>query len=134
MQLESSDESLACWVGLQSTPSSGIPATAEGRDILSAANGSTAVEDNGDTGVITTWASSASDVCDGSAFRLTHGDGRFQRRGKPLGFSDCAGGLAFSRTLSVGFRASSAAGGTACVQIVVARLGGRGSRTRKPVR
>ena len=24
MQLESSDESLACWVGLQSTPSSGM--------------------------------------------------------------------------------------------------------------
>jgi hypothetical protein len=49
MQLESSDESLACWVALQSTPSSGICATAEGRDIVSAANGSTAVEDNGGT-------------------------------------------------------------------------------------
>ena len=102
MQLKSSDESLACWVGLQSTPSSGVRATAEGRAILGAANGSTAVEDNGGTGVITMWASSASDVCDGSAFRLAHGDGRFPRRGKPLGFSDCAGGLAFSRTVSVG--------------------------------
>ena len=40
MQLESSDESLACSVGLQSTPSGVIRATAEGREILSAANGS----------------------------------------------------------------------------------------------
>ena len=96
MQLESSDESIACSVGLQSTPSSGIPATAEGREILSAANGSAAVEDDGDTGVITMWAASASG--DGSAFRLAHGDGRFPRRGQPLSFIDCAGGPAFSRS------------------------------------
>jgi hypothetical protein len=96
MQLESSDESLACWVGLQSTPSSGISATAEGREILSAANGSAAVEDNGDAGVITMWAAS---VSDGSAFRPAHGDGRFQRRGQPLSFVDCAGGPASSRSL-----------------------------------
>ena len=99
MQLESSDESLACWVGPQSTPSSVVRAMAEGRDMLSAANGSTAVEDNGDAGVITTWAASASDVCDGSACRPTHGDGRSQRREQPLRFSDCAGGPAFSRSL-----------------------------------
>jgi hypothetical protein len=100
MQLESSDESLACWVALHSTPSSGIPATAERRDILSAANGSAAVEDNADTGVITTWpAASASDVCDGSAFRLAHGDCRFRRRGQPLSCIDCARGPAFSRGL-----------------------------------
>jgi hypothetical protein len=67
MQLEYSDESLACSVGLQSTPSSAIRATVEGREILSAANGSAAVEDNGDTCVITTWAASVSDVCAGSA-------------------------------------------------------------------
>jgi hypothetical protein len=99
MQLESSDESLACWAGLQSTPSSGVRATVEGRDVLSAANGSTAVEANGDTVVMTTWAASASDVCDGSACRLAHGDGRFQRRGQPLSFIDCAGGPALSRSL-----------------------------------
>ena len=46
MQLECSDESRACWVGLQSTPSSVIRATVEGREIVSAANGSAAVEDN----------------------------------------------------------------------------------------
>ena len=102
MQLESSDESLACWVGLQSTPSGGIPATAEARDILSAANGSTAAADNGGTGVITMWAASASDVCEGSAFRLAHGDGRFPRRGQPLSFIDCAGGPAFRRSLVIG--------------------------------
>ena len=33
MQLESSDESLACWVGLQSTPSSVVRATVEGREL-----------------------------------------------------------------------------------------------------
>jgi hypothetical protein len=99
MQLESSDESLACWVGLQSTPSSGVRETAECRDVLSAANGSAAVEDSGDAGVITTWAASASDVCDGSAFRLAHGDGWFQRRGQPLSLIDCAGGPAARRSV-----------------------------------
>lgn len=97
MQLECSDESRACWVGLQSTPSSVIRATVEGREILSAADGSAAVEDNGDTCVITTWAASASDVCAGLAFRLARGDGRLQRRGQPLSFSDCACGPAFRR-------------------------------------
>jgi len=70
MQLECSDESRACWVGLQSTPSSVIRPTVEGREILSAANGSAAVQDIGDTCVITTWAASASDVCAGLASRL----------------------------------------------------------------
>ena len=99
MQLECSDESFACSVGLQSTPSSVIRATVEGREILSAANGSAAVEDNGDTCLVTTWAASASDVCAGSASRLAHGDGRLQLRGQPLSFSDCARGPAFSRGL-----------------------------------
>ena len=54
MQLECSDESRACWVGLQSTPSSVIRATVEGREILGAANGFSAVQDIGDTCVITT--------------------------------------------------------------------------------
>ena len=118
MQLESSDESLACWVGLQSTLSSGIPATAEGRDTLSAANGSTAVEDNGDAGVITKWAASASDVCDGSA----------GARRRSVSAAATAELLRLRRRPGVqsepcpsGFRASSAAGGTACVRIVVAR-------------
>lgn len=53
MQLECSDESLACPVGLQSTPSSVICATVEGREILSAATTSAAVEDNGYTCLIT---------------------------------------------------------------------------------
>lgn len=134
MQLEEcSDASLACSVGLQSTPSRVIRATVEGREILSAANGSAAVEDDGDTCVITTWAASASDVCAGSASRLAHGDGRLQLRGQPLSFSGCARGPAFSRgALSTWFPASSAAGGTACVLLVVARIG-PGSRTRKPV-
>ena len=83
---ECSDESLAGSVGLQSTPSRVIRATVEGREILSAANGSAAVEDDGDTCVITAWAASASDVCVGSASRLAHGDGRFQLRGQPLSF------------------------------------------------
>ena len=99
MQLECSDESLACSVGLQSTPSSVIRATVEGREILSAANGSAAVEDNGDTCVITTWAASASDVCAGSASRLARGDGQVQLRGQPLSFSDYARDPAFSRGL-----------------------------------
>jgi hypothetical protein len=90
MQLECSDESLACSVGLQSTPSSLIRATVEGREILSAANTSAAVEDNGDTCVITTWAASASDVSAGSASRLAHGDGQVQLRGQPLSFSGYA--------------------------------------------
>ena len=99
MQLESSDESLACLVGLQSTPSSGIRAMADGREILSAANGSTAVEHKGDMGVITTCGMSAGGFCDGPAFRLAHGDGRFQRRGHRLSLSDCAGGAAPNRSL-----------------------------------
>ena len=99
MQLESSDESLACLVGLQSTPSSGIRAMADGREILSAANGSTAVEHKGDIGVITTCGMSAGGFCDGPAFRLAHGHDRFQRRAHPLSLSDCAGGPAFSRGL-----------------------------------
>jgi len=90
MQLECSDESRACWVGLQSTPSSVIRATVEGREMLSAANGSAAVEDNGDTCLVTIWSAFASDVSAGSASRLARGDGRFQRRGPPLSFSDCA--------------------------------------------
>ena len=98
MQLEEcSDASLACSVGLQSTPSRVIRATVEGREILSAANGSAAVEDDGDTCVITTWAASVSDVCAGSASRLAHGDGRLQLRGQPLSFSGCARGPAFSQ-------------------------------------
>ena len=97
MHLECLDESRACWVEPQSTPSSVIRATVEGREILSAANGSAAVEDDCDTCVITTWAASASDVCAGLASRLARGDGRFQRRGQPLSFSDCARGSAFSR-------------------------------------
>ena len=67
--------------------------------MLSAANGSAAVEDNGDTCLVTIWAASASDVCAGLAFRLAHGDGRFQRRGQPLSFSDRARGPVFSRGL-----------------------------------
>ena len=96
---ECSDESLACSVGLQSTPSRVIRATVEGREILSAANGSAAVEDDRDTCVITAWAASAIDVCAGSASRLAHGDGRLQLRGQPLSFSGCARGPAFSRAL-----------------------------------
>ena len=99
MQLESSDESPACSVGLQSTPSSVIRATVEGREILSAANGSAAVKDNGDACVITTWVASASDVRAGSASRLAHRDGRLQLRGQPLSFSDCAHGPACGRGL-----------------------------------
>jgi hypothetical protein len=95
MQLECSNESLACSVGLQGTPSSAIRATVEGREILSAANGSAAVEDNGSACVITTWVASASDVCAGLASRLANGDGRLQLRGQPLSFSDCARGPAF---------------------------------------
>jgi len=99
MQLECSDQSLACSVGLQSTPSSVIRATVEGREILSAANTSAAVEDNGDTCVVTTWAASASDVCAGSGSRLARGDGRIQLRGQPLSVSDYARDPAFSRGL-----------------------------------
>ena len=99
MQLECSDEPLACSVGLQSSPSSVICAAVEGREIVSAANGSAAVEDNGDTCLVTTWAASASDVCAGSASRLAHGDGRLQLCGQPLSFSGCARGLAFGRGL-----------------------------------
>jgi hypothetical protein len=99
MQHECSDESLACSVGLQGTSSSVVGATVEGREILSAADGSAAVEEYGDICVITTWAASASDVCAGSAWRLAHGDGRVQLRGQPLSFSVCARGPAFSRGL-----------------------------------
>jgi hypothetical protein len=94
---ECSDESLACSVGLQSRPSRVIRATVAGREILGAANGPAAVEDDGGTCVITTWVASASDVCAGSASRLAHGDGRLQLRGQPLSFSGCARGPAFSR-------------------------------------
>ena len=86
MQLECSDQSLACSVGLQSTPSSVIRATVDGREILSVANTSAAVEDNGDTCVVTTWTASASDVYAGSGSRLARGDGRIQLRGQPLNF------------------------------------------------
>ncbi len=135
MQLECSDESRACWVGLQSTPSSVIRATVEGREILSAANGSAAVEDIGDTCVIATWAASASDVCAGLASRLARGDGRMQRRGQPLSFADCARGSAFSRRLGrCGFRHRAQRAERVASQFVVARIGGPGSRTRKPVR
>jgi hypothetical protein len=99
MQLECSDQSLACSVGLQSTPSSVIRATVDGREILSAANTSAAVEDNGDTCVVTTWTASASDVYAGSASRLARGDGRIQLRGQPLSVSDYARDPAFSRGL-----------------------------------
>jgi hypothetical protein len=117
MQLACSDESRACCVGRQSTPSS-IRATVEGREILSAADGSAAVEDNGDTCVITTWAASASDVCAGLASGLARGDGRLQRRGQPPSFSDCARGPAFSRGLvHVVPGIDPPAGGTACVPI-----------------
>jgi hypothetical protein len=98
MQLECSDQSLACSVGLQSTPSSVIRATVDGREILSAAN-SAAVEDNGDTCVVTTWTASASDVYAGSGSRLARGDGRIQLRGQPLSVSDYARDPAFSRGL-----------------------------------
>jgi hypothetical protein len=119
-----SDESLACSVGLQGTPSRVMRATVEGREILSAANGSGGVEDDGDTGVFTAWAASASDVCAGSASRLAHGDGRLQRRGRPLSFSGCARAPALGRGASFTWSpASSAAGGTAGVPIVVARVG-----------
>ncbi len=99
MQLECSDQSFACSIGLQSTPSSVIRATVEGREILSAASGSAAVEDNGDACVITKWAASTSDVCVESASRLAHRDGQAQLRGKPLSFSGYARGPAFSRNL-----------------------------------
>lgn len=99
MQLECSDESLACSVGLRSTSSSAIRAAVEGREILAAADGSAAIEDNGDTCVIMTWAACAGDVCAGSAWRLADGDGRVQLRGQPLSFSDCARDSAFGRGL-----------------------------------
>jgi hypothetical protein len=99
MQLECSDESLACSVGLQSTPSSVVGATVGGREILSAANGSVAVEDHGDKCLVTTWAASGSDVGAGSAWRLAYGDGQLQLRGQPLRFSDSARDPAFSRVL-----------------------------------
>ena len=124
MQLECSDESRACWVGLQSTPSGVIRPTVEGREIVSAANGSAAVEEIGDSCVITTWAASASDVCAGLASRLARGDGRLQRRGQPLSFSDCARGLSGPR--STWFPASSPAGERLASQFVVARIGGAG--------
>jgi hypothetical protein len=76
MQLECSDEPLACSVGPPGTPSSVICATVEGREILRAANTSAAVKDN-----------------------VAHGDGRLRPRGQPLSFSDCARGPAFSRGL-----------------------------------
>ena len=99
MQLECSDEPFGCSVGLQSTPSSVVRGTAEGGGILTAMNGSVAVEDDPDACVIATWAASASDVCAGSASWLAHGVGGPQLRGQPLSFSDCAPGLAFSRGL-----------------------------------
>ncbi len=97
MQLECSDEPFECLVGLQSMPSGVVRGTVEGGGILSAANGFVAVEDNGDTCVIATWAASACDVCAGLVSGLAHGGGGLQLRGQPLGFSDCARGLAFSR-------------------------------------
>jgi len=99
MQLECSDEPFARSVGLQGTPSGVICATVKGREILTAANTCAAVEDNGHTCLVTTWAASASDVCAASASRLAHGDGRLQLRGQPLGFSGCARGPAFRRGL-----------------------------------
>jgi hypothetical protein len=81
MQLECSDESLACSVGLQSTPSSVVRSAVEGRGIVSATNGSAAVEDNGDTCVIATWAASASDSAPGRCLGW---------RPEAVGFS-CAG-------------------------------------------
>ena len=125
MQLEEcSDASFACSVGLQSTPSRVIRAMVEGREILSAANGSGAVEDDGDTCVITTWAASVSDVCAGS--RVSAG----ARRRSTLAARATAELLRLrarpgvqSGALSTWFPASSAAGGTACVPIVVARIG-----------
>ena len=135
MQLECSDQSRACWVGLQSTPGSVIRATVEGRENLSAANGSAAVEDIGDTCVITAWAASASEFCAGLASRLARGDGRLQRRGQPVSFSDCARGPAFSRGLGrCGFRHRAQRAERLASQFAVAGIGGPGSRTRKPVR
>ena len=102
--------------------------------MLSAANGSAAVEDNGDTCLVTIWAAFASDVSGGSASRLAHGDGHVQLRGQPLSFSGRARGPAFSRGLVHVVSGIERSGRTVCVPIVVARIGGRGSRTRKPVR
>ena len=124
MQLECSDEPFARSVGLQGAPSSVICATVKGREIVSAAETSAAVEDNGDTCLVTTWAASASDVCVWSASRLAHGGGRLQRRGQPLRFSDCGRGPAFNRGLVHFVSASNAAGGTACVSIIAARIRG----------
>ena len=126
MQLECSDESRACWVGLQSTPSGVIRATVEDREILSAADGFAAVEDNGDTRVITTWAASANDVCTGLASRPARGDGRFQQRGQPVSVSDCARGPAFSRALGrCGLRHRAQWAERLASEFVVARIGGR---------
>jgi hypothetical protein len=140
MQLECSDQSLACSVGRQSTPSSVIGATVEGREILSAANGSAAVEDNGDTCLITTWTASASDVCAGSGSRLARGDGRIQLRGQPLSVSRATAerlqlrDRAFSRGL---VHVVSGIGGSGSERLASQRrraYRGPGSRTRKPVR
>ena len=124
MQLECSDEPFARSVGLQGTPSSVMCATVKGREIVSAADTSVAVEDNGDTCLVTTWAASASDVCAWSASRLAHGDGRLQLRRQPLRSSDCGRGPAFNGGLVHVVSASSAAGGTSCVPIVDARIRG----------
>jgi hypothetical protein len=89
MQLEcsDSDESLACPVGLQSTPSSVICATVEGREILSAATTSAAVEDNGYTCLSRSWGV----VRELRLRRVSVSagawlDGQVQLRGQPLNF------------------------------------------------
>ena len=127
MQFECSDEPFACLVGLQSTPSSVIRATIEGREIVSAANTCAAVEDIGDTCVITTWAASASEFCARLASGLAHGGGRLQRRGQPLSFSDCARGPVFSRGLCrCGFRHRAQRAERLASQFVVDGIGGAG--------
>jgi hypothetical protein len=70
-----------CSVGLLSTPSRVIRATVAGREILGAADGSAAVEDDGGTCVITTWVASATTSAPGQ---------RLGWRTETVGFS-CAG-------------------------------------------
>ena len=85
MQLECSNQSFACSVELQGTPSGVICAAVEGREILSAANASASVEDSGDRCLVRTWTASANEVCAGcGAFRrgLVHIVSGIERRGR----------------------------------------------------
>jgi hypothetical protein len=135
MQLECSDQSLACSVGLQSTPSSVIRAAFEGCEMLSAADTYVAVEDRGDTCSIPTWAASASDVCAGSACRPAHGDGQVRLRAHPPSFSVYARepGL-HSGPRTRGFRHRAQRAERLVSQSSPLVYGAPGSRTRKPVR